>query len=83
MHTSEIVFMYNKLIHASATDVSIFREVIQRIRELKNDKIIGDNRVETCKRIFYTKNISLVCICWYYCYLLYIYTKRDPKITGI
>jgi hypothetical protein len=55
MHTSEIVFMYNKIIHASATHVSIFREATQRIKELKSDTIIGHIRVETCRRIFYIK----------------------------
>jgi len=73
MHTSEIVFMYNKRIHVSATHVSNFREVIQRIKEFNKYTIIGHSRVETCKRIFYIKITLLVYICWHYRYIIYIY----------
>jgi len=63
MHTSEIVFMYNELIHVSATHVSNFRELIQRIKEFKKYTTIGHNRVEMCKRICYIKTVLLVYIC--------------------
>jgi len=35
MHTSDIVFMYNYLVHVSATLVTILREVVRRINNYK------------------------------------------------
>lgn len=40
MQTSEIVFIYNIHQHVLATHVTIFREVIQSIKKLKDDTII-------------------------------------------
>jgi hypothetical protein len=39
MYTSEIIFIYNKLLHVSAAHVSIFSEMIQW-KQFKDDTVI-------------------------------------------
>jgi len=40
MHTSEVVFTYNNIPHVSTTHLTIFREAIQMIKELKHTFIV-------------------------------------------
>ena len=48
MHTSEIVFIYNKLPHVSATHLAVFREAIQR-KKLKHIVIVVTDPIPDIK----------------------------------